>query len=144
LQKNGIDLKSGAIAMKDLMQKGFSLESGDLIFVDEQFRKLCLNYPREIADASLFMDSQGQYFLVPESSSALKISFENDLSRIIYIQCGAIAYLAEDAIENMEKIARTLEWDWQGDYLYLIKAEKQKIKAGEKPMDINADCWLEF
>jgi len=44
----------------------------------------------------------------------------------------------------MEKIARTLEWDWQGDYLYLIKAEKQKIKAGEKPMDINADCWLEF
>jgi len=90
------------------------------------------------------MDSQGQYFLVPESSSTLKISFENDLSRIIYIQCGAIAYLAEDTIENMEKIAQTLEWDWQGDYLYLIKAEKQKIKAGEKPMDINADCWLEF
>jgi len=130
--------------MKDLMQKGFGLESGDLIFVDEQFRKLCFNYPREIANASLFMDSRGQYFLVPESSSPLKISFENDLSRIIYIQCGAIAYLAEDAIENIAGIGKTLNWNWNSEYLYFIRAEKKQIKTGEMPSDINEDCWLEF
>jgi hypothetical protein len=144
LQKNGIDLKSGAIAIKDLMQKGFGLESGDLIFVDEQLRKLCLNYPREIANASLFMDSRGQYFLVPEPSSPLKISFENDLSRIIYIQCGAIAYLPEDAIENIAGIGKTLNWNWNSEYLYFFRAEKRQIKTGEKPSDINEDCWLEF
>ena len=37
-----------------------------------------------------------------------------------------------------------MEWYWQGDYLFLIKAEILNIKVGEISMDINADCWLEF
>ncbi len=142
--KNGIDFSSGRVSIRELMPKCFFQESGDIIFVDEQFRKLCLNYPRELSQVYIEMNKQRAYFLMPAVNSPLNISFEQDLSRVIYIQCGQVAYLQEDALQYIKQIATALNWDWNSDSLYLIKPHKQEFKAGEKTSEINADYWLEF
>ncbi|MEN6445173.1 MAG: hypothetical protein ABFC98_03905 [Candidatus Cloacimonas sp.] len=142
--KNGIDFSSGSVPIGDLMPKCFFQESGDIVFVDEQFRKLCLNYPRELKSVFLHIDAKENYTLVPDQDSHLKISPETDLSQIIYVQCGQVAYVKENYVQEIRQMAKVLNWDWESDSFYLIKASKEEIKAGEKPKGINADCWLEF
>jgi hypothetical protein len=142
--KNGIDLSSGYVPIGDLMLKCFFQDSGDIVFVDEQFRKLCLNYPRELGSVFLHIDEKGNYTLAPDKSSHLKISSQTDLSQLIYAQCGQVAYIKENYVQEIRQMAKVLNWDWESDSLHLIKASKEEIKAGDKPKEINADCWLEF
>ncbi len=55
-----------------------------------------------------------------------------------------MAYIKENYVQEIRQMAKVLNWDWESDSLHLIKASKEEIKAGDKPKEINADCWLEF
>jgi hypothetical protein len=134
-----LHIDNGLVTITTLMSNAFHQAKGTVVFVDSENNCLALEYPAQLKDAELLIDSGTKLRL-----GNIKLKGKMQLGDIVYLQCGPYAYIQKESVNNLKAIGTALQWDWERLTPYTVTGSTTRMETREFPDDKAENIWLEL
>ncbi len=131
---------ASGMAFRDVMVSLFRQDSGSVVFVGDAGIQVRLDYPTHLANA--FLAQSDDHWALESADLPQSVC----IRQIVYIQCGAQAFVAQASVSHLQDLAKALGWDYDGlmRKTWIVTPARKAFTEENAAEKLKPGSWIEM